>query len=631
MSVETSIVIRTLNESKHLEKLLQGIHGQNYRDWEIILVDSGSTDGTVDIAQRYGVRIYHIPKDEFTFGRSLNLGCRQAQGRYLVFASGHVWPITNNWLRNMVQPFRDPSVAMVYGRQLGTEATRLSELRDLDTQFGPTSNILIDEAKGNNGNAAIRRELWLDQPFDESLPGLEDVDWARKAEKLEFRVYYAADAAVYHVHEESLKQIYNRYLREATAAKRMFPNYRFSGTDMGKALPYFMVRDVLYALRHRKMAKIFQVPGSRAAQFMGMYRGVRYQKQLSREVIHHLESPTTRQRVVVNGPGRHALEPSEIPELRPDGVLVQVAYTAVSSGDSAMANGQQNQRQEGSPSYPMFPGHDFSGIVVSRGAKAGSLKKGQKVVGTLAGALDGCLLCAFANHHQSPGEEWPGGPMTQGAYADYLAVPSNKVLRLPADMPLKHAVLVEPVALCLDGIDKLGIGPGSRACVSGAGPIGNLCAQILRARGICVVAVDRNPRWLRLLYKYDVDTLTEFGEPGGYDYLIDTTGSREMLPYLKDNSGPSVKVLLLGRSDDDSLLSYLNTESSHNNVFHSCLANRRDTWREAIGLVHRGVVRLEDHTASVEPLEAYRRAWSSLEDEKQFKVLLRVSEELEAL
>ena len=52
MAVETSIVIRTLNESKHLEKLMQGIHRQNYLDWEIVLVDSGSTDGTLDIAER---------------------------------------------------------------------------------------------------------------------------------------------------------------------------------------------------------------------------------------------------------------------------------------------------------------------------------------------------------------------------------------------------------------------------------------------------------------------------------------------------------------------------------------------------------------------------------------------------
>ena len=116
MPVETSIVVRTLNEAKHLEDLMRGIHQQNYKDWEIILVDSGSTDGSPDIARRYGARIFHIPSEEFTYGRSLNLGCQQALGKYLVFASGHVRPVTNNWLGNLVKPFQEPSVAMVYGR-----------------------------------------------------------------------------------------------------------------------------------------------------------------------------------------------------------------------------------------------------------------------------------------------------------------------------------------------------------------------------------------------------------------------------------------------------------------------------------------------------------------------------------
>ena len=53
MPPEASIIIRTLNEAKYLENLLKGIHGQNHRDWEIVLVDSGSTDGTVEIARKY--------------------------------------------------------------------------------------------------------------------------------------------------------------------------------------------------------------------------------------------------------------------------------------------------------------------------------------------------------------------------------------------------------------------------------------------------------------------------------------------------------------------------------------------------------------------------------------------------
>ena len=72
MPPETSIVIRTLNEGKHIGRLLEGIVQQTYRDWEIVLIDSGSTDQTLEVASQYTSNIYHMPKEEFTFGRSLN-------------------------------------------------------------------------------------------------------------------------------------------------------------------------------------------------------------------------------------------------------------------------------------------------------------------------------------------------------------------------------------------------------------------------------------------------------------------------------------------------------------------------------------------------------------------------------
>ena len=61
--VKVSVVVRTLNEAKHLENLMSGIHQQNFTDWEIVLVDSGSTDGTLEIAERNGARIFHIPQN----------------------------------------------------------------------------------------------------------------------------------------------------------------------------------------------------------------------------------------------------------------------------------------------------------------------------------------------------------------------------------------------------------------------------------------------------------------------------------------------------------------------------------------------------------------------------------------
>jgi len=68
-----SLVIRAYNEARHLPRLLEGVRQQTVKDVEVILVDSGSTDDTVSIAESYGAKIVHIPPQDFTFGRSLNV------------------------------------------------------------------------------------------------------------------------------------------------------------------------------------------------------------------------------------------------------------------------------------------------------------------------------------------------------------------------------------------------------------------------------------------------------------------------------------------------------------------------------------------------------------------------------
>ena len=88
-----SIVIRAYNEAQYLPRLLDGIAQQTVKDVEVILVDSGSTDSTVQIAEKFGVKIVHIPSAEFTFGRSLNFGIRAVTRKFVVIASAHVYPV----------------------------------------------------------------------------------------------------------------------------------------------------------------------------------------------------------------------------------------------------------------------------------------------------------------------------------------------------------------------------------------------------------------------------------------------------------------------------------------------------------------------------------------------------------
>ena len=105
-----SIVIRAYNEEKHIGRLLEGIRQQTVRDVEIILVDSGSTDGTVSVAESFGAQIVKIPSTEFTFGRSLNLGIQAATRELLVIASAHIYPVYPDWLEALLRPFEEEYV-----------------------------------------------------------------------------------------------------------------------------------------------------------------------------------------------------------------------------------------------------------------------------------------------------------------------------------------------------------------------------------------------------------------------------------------------------------------------------------------------------------------------------------------
>jgi rhamnosyltransferase len=222
-----SVVIRTYNEEKHIAKLIHGIKEQDIYDplkVEIIIVDSGSQDETREIAKSLGAKVLVIDKSSFSFGRSLNVGCNNALGNILVFASAHVFPTHSDWLARLLNPFDDEKVGLVYGRQIGDVDSRFSEKMIFKSWFPSESNMNQITPFCNNANCAIRKKEWLDQPFDEDLTGLEDIDWAKKAMAKGLKVVYVSEAIIVHVHNESSKKILNRYRREAIALKRIMPD-----------------------------------------------------------------------------------------------------------------------------------------------------------------------------------------------------------------------------------------------------------------------------------------------------------------------------------------------------------------------------------------------------------------------
>ena len=283
--MEVSIVVRSYNEEERIGRLLDGIAKQTIDDLDIIIVDSGSTDATVEIASKYPVRILTIPKENFSFGKSLNIGCKAAKGDYIVLASAHVYPVYENWLENLLKPFEDPEVAIVYGKQRGNKTTRYSEVQVFKQWFLENSNNRQLYPFCNNANAVICKSLWKRVPYDETLTGLEDIDWAKRVVQMGYKIVYSDEAEVIHVHNEKLLNIYNRYRREAIALKNIYPQERFSLWDFSGLLFTNLMSDYYSAIRERVFWQNAQgIFVFRLMQFWGTYRGYRQRPEISTQL-----------------------------------------------------------------------------------------------------------------------------------------------------------------------------------------------------------------------------------------------------------------------------------------------------------------------------------------------------------
>jgi len=271
-----SLVIRAYNEEKHIGRLLEGVSHQTVRNVEIILVDSGSTDATVSIAEHYGARVVRIPPVDFTFGRSLNLGIAAAGRELVAIASAHVYPVYPDWLERLVEPFSDPRVALTYGKQRGADASRFSEKQVFAHWFPDQSNPAQGQPFCNNANAAIRMSVWKEHPYDETLTGLEDLAWAKAALESGHAVAYVAEAEVVHVHDETPGGVANRYRREAMAFKKLYPEAHFSLYDFARMTFANVSSDLWRAGKNgvfwRSAISVFWF---RVMQFWGTYQGYR--------------------------------------------------------------------------------------------------------------------------------------------------------------------------------------------------------------------------------------------------------------------------------------------------------------------------------------------------------------------
>lgn len=319
MTTGISVVVRCFNEERHIGRLLTGLMKQTLRPDQIVLVDSGSTDATLEIASHFPVEVHTIQPEQFSFGRSLNIGCAAARGELIVVASAHVYPVYETWLAELTTPLADPEVALAYGRQIGDANTKYSEGRVMARWFPVTSVPRQDHPFCNNANAAITRSGWQAQPYDESLTGLEDVDWAKRQMEGGGAIAYVASAPVVHAHDETWGQLLNRYRREAIAHKRIYREHGMSALETVRLSIANIASDYVHAARDGVLGRnVLSIPAFRAAQFVGTYRGFRQRGETSAALRRHFYYPHGWRRTRDQGDANHA-RPIEYGEPDPRG------------------------------------------------------------------------------------------------------------------------------------------------------------------------------------------------------------------------------------------------------------------------------------------------------------------------
>lgn len=283
--MKVSIVIRTYNEERHLPSVLEKIASQRTESLskEVIIVDSGSEDRTRDIGESFGCQIVRIAKNDFTFGRSLNVGCAAAAGQYLAFVSGHCVPATDAWLANLIKPLQDDICVYVYGRQMGNGDSKFSERQLFKKYFPEVSSTPQQGFFCNNANAALRREVWEAHRFNEELTGLEDMELGKRLVEQGLRLGYVAEAPVFHLHDETWRKMHRRYEREAIALQRIMPEVHVSFFDFLRYSASAILLDAGAALQERMMLKRFpEIVMFRLLQFLGAYQGNHETRKMSR-------------------------------------------------------------------------------------------------------------------------------------------------------------------------------------------------------------------------------------------------------------------------------------------------------------------------------------------------------------
>lgn len=234
--MQVSVLIITKNQKVYLQKSLPILLGQNFKcGHEIIVVDSGSTDGAMEYIEKLPVKLVKIQPGTFNFAKAFNEGAQAAEGECLVRLSGDAIPIGEKFLTEMVKPFKDLKVGGTYGRytisgragygypdywpqerfpekltRYSVEPSPLNGISVFGIEFGDhkKSEMVFNFA---GACCAIRRDIWQRRPFNENLIAAEDAEYSWFLHLVGYDIVCNPKAEVLHEHKIGGKPVLGRW------------------------------------------------------------------------------------------------------------------------------------------------------------------------------------------------------------------------------------------------------------------------------------------------------------------------------------------------------------------------------------------------------------------------------------
>lgn len=624
---ETSIVIRSFNEERWLPEVFSALDKQYYRNFEVLLVDSGSVDRTRDIAEENGARIVRLRSEDFTFGYALNVGIREARGSFIAILSAHAIPSNEFWLERLVKPLREIDTAMVYGSQRGhDEFSKFSEKRDFERLFQPQVHLVHeDDPFTNNANSAIKRDLWLKHSFDEMLPGLEDTEWSKYWVERGMRILYEPGARIIHVHNESWPQLRNRYHREAVAARRVGKLFlRHIPREIWREIRWGC-HDLLSGLAQGRFSKFFvEIVRFRYEKMVGTVSGIIDSRRSNNPVKRAAIFPgKDYSALVINGPQDIRLEDRVVATMKPGEILIRVSHAGICKTDLEIIDGTLGYYQSGLANYPIVPGHESSGTVVAIGPRVSGFSEGDRVVVECIQGCGECTECARDEAIRCRDRREVGVIGQDGAHAQYLVTHGRYAHKLPEGVTLAQAALTEPLAVVIKGLRRIGSqskGDRPRKCaVLGVGTIGHLAARVLAIRGHSVTVFDKESTRLSLLSGV-VSTAQSIEGLDPFEWLIEATGSQEVLSLMLQQTSTGATLLLLGLPYADQTFNFESIVAFDRSVIGSVGSNGAD-FEEALDTLQH--IDTSSFLQKLYPLKEFDKALQTARSNEFLKVMLK--------